>query len=155
PVLILDEPTTGLDPNQIVEIRQLIKDLGKEKTIIFSTHILSEVEATCDRMLIINKGKIVADGTPETLKKLHKKPEILRLKIEDGNAMDVLLGLNQLESVETAFLKDDKIEVISKPELSSKRSIFNLCVSNQWILTEITSVDTNLEEVFHELTINS
>ena len=68
-VLILDEPTTGLDPNQIVEIRELIRQLGKEKTVILSTHILPEVEATCDRILIINKGKIVADGTAQTLRK--------------------------------------------------------------------------------------
>jgi ABC-2 type transport system ATP-binding protein len=67
-VLILDEPTTGLDPNQIVEIRKLIKDLGKEKTVILSSHILSEVEATCDRILIINRGRIVADGTSATLR---------------------------------------------------------------------------------------
>jgi len=67
-ILILDEPTTGLDPNQIVEIRKLIRELGKEKTVILSTHILPEVEATCDRILIINKGRIVADGTPENLR---------------------------------------------------------------------------------------
>ena len=71
-ILILDEPTTGLDPNQIVEIRKLIKELGKEKTVILSTHILPEVEATCDRILIINKGKIVADGTPKTLRSKAK-----------------------------------------------------------------------------------
>src|SRR5690606_24336381 len=83
-VLILDEPTTGLDPNQIVEIRKLIRELGKEKTVILSTHILPEVEATCDRILIINKGKIVADGTPELLRQQATGGEMLRVRIEDG-----------------------------------------------------------------------
>src|SRR5690606_3072905 len=84
-ILILDEPTTGLDPNQIIEIRKLIRDLGKEKTVILSTHILPEVEATCDRILIINKGKIVADGTPETLRKQAQGQEMLRVTIEGGD----------------------------------------------------------------------
>lgn len=79
-ILILDEPTTGLDPNQIVEIRKLIRDLGKEKTVILSTHILPEVEATCDRILIINKGKIVADGTSETLRAQAQGQEVLKVK---------------------------------------------------------------------------
>ncbi|HYC85644.1 MAG TPA: ATP-binding cassette domain-containing protein, partial [Chryseosolibacter sp.] len=84
-ILVLDEPTTGLDPNQIVEIRQLIRELGKAKTVILSTHILPEVEATCDRILIINKGKIVADGTADTLRKQAAGGELLRVRIEDGS----------------------------------------------------------------------
>src|SRR5579863_7058157 len=83
-VLILDEPTSGLDPNQIVEIRRLIKELGKEKTVILSSHILPEVEATCDRILIISKGKIVADGTSENLRRQSQGRELLRIRIEDG-----------------------------------------------------------------------
>src|ERR1043166_4395076 len=83
-VLILDEPTSGLDPNQIVEIRSLIREIGKEKTVILSTHILPEVEATCDRILIINKGKIVADGTAENLRRQAEGHEILKVRIEDG-----------------------------------------------------------------------
>ena len=81
-ILILDEPTTGLDPNQIIEIRKLIRHIGKEKTVILSTHILPEVEATCDRILIINKGKIVADGTSETLRKQAQGNEMLRIEIQ-------------------------------------------------------------------------
>ena len=79
-ILILDEPTSGLDPNQIAEIRKLIRELGREKTVILSTHILPEVEATCDRIFIINKGKIVADGTAETLRKQAQGSDILRVK---------------------------------------------------------------------------
>jgi ABC-2 type transport system ATP-binding protein len=89
-ILILDEPTTGLDPNQIVEIRKLIRDLGKEKTVILSTHILPEVEATCDRILIINKGKIVADGTAENLRKQSAGQEIVKIK---------RLGLKKIENI--------------------------------------------------------
>jgi len=83
-ILILDEPTTGLDPNQIVEIRELIKKIGKEKTVIFSTHILSEVSATCDRVVIINNGKIIIEGTPNELMQKAGGQEIIYVKIK-GN----------------------------------------------------------------------
>ena len=86
-VLILDEPTTGLDPNQIVEIRKLIKELGKQKTVILSSHILSEVEATCDRILIINRGRIVADGTSETLRSQADGQELLTVHIDAADEL--------------------------------------------------------------------
>ena len=95
-ILILDEPTTGLDPNQIIEIRKLIHDLGKEKTVILCTHILPEVEATCDRILIINKGKIVADGTAETLRKQAQGNEVLKVRIEDGDSNQIFAALQEL-----------------------------------------------------------
>jgi ABC-2 type transport system ATP-binding protein len=95
-ILILDEPTTGLDPNQIVEIRKLIRELGKEKTVILSTHILPEVEATCDRILIINKGRIVANGTAENLRNQAAGQEILRVRIEDAAAEAILHELRRL-----------------------------------------------------------
>src|SRR3984957_6266876 len=98
-VLILDEPTTGLDPNQIIEIRKLIKETGKAKTVILSTHILPEVEATCDRILIISKGKIVADGTAETLRKQSQGREILKVKIEDGTEADIAAALKTIPSI--------------------------------------------------------
>ena len=82
PILILDEPTSGLDPNQIVEIRNIIREIGKEKTIIFSTHILSEAEATCDRVLIINNGRIVADGSADNLKNSLAAEKTLALETE-------------------------------------------------------------------------
>ena len=83
-ILILDEPTSGLDPNQIVEIRKIIREIGKEKTIILSTHILSEAEATCDRIIIINKGKIVADGSTETIKRSQDKGTTINLILKDA-----------------------------------------------------------------------
>src|SRR5512137_1884534 len=100
-VLILDEPTSGLDPNQIVEIRELIKRIGKEKTVILSSHILAEVEATCDRILIISQGKIVADGTADSLRKRAHGKEILKVIIEDGEPNAVFTALQGLDSVES------------------------------------------------------
>lgn len=156
-VLILDEPTTGLDPNQIVEIRRLIKELGKEKTVILSTHILPEVEATCDRILIINKGKIVADGTSEHLRKQTQGKELLRIRIEDGQRDDVI---QQLQMIEQIGLVDpvrgipNCYEVQSKNELSNRREIFKLCVMNNWVLTEMTPIETKLEDLFRDLTLN-
>ncbi|NQZ74529.1 MAG: ATP-binding cassette domain-containing protein [Ekhidna sp.] len=152
-VLILDEPTTGLDPNQIVEIRKLIKDLGKEKTVILSSHILSEVEATCDRILIINKGRIVADGSSDTLRQQAQGQELLTIQIEgQGNIEKKLLELKSVEKVAAIAEKDNGFSVQSKPDLSSKKEIFDMCVSNSWYLLEMTGVETRLEDVFRNLT---
>jgi ABC-2 type transport system ATP-binding protein len=157
-ILILDEPTSGLDPNQIIEIRRLIRDLGSEKTVILSTHILPEVEATCDRILIINKGKIVANGTADTLRKQAQGQEVLRVKIEDEQDPNLIfLSLQQLPTVAMVdFASRDHFvfEVQSKPELSSRREIFNLCVKNNWTLTEMTPLETKLEDIFRNLTMN-
>ena len=154
-ILILDEPTSGLDPNQIVEIRKLIKKLGREKTIVLSTHILSEVEATCDRILIINQGEIVADETPENLRKKAQSQEILKVSIEDGKPADIvkaLKGINEVASVATTENKKNYFEVQSKPNQSSKRAIFQMCVNNNWVLTELFTEETSLEDVFRRLT---
>jgi ABC-2 type transport system ATP-binding protein len=153
-VLILDEPTSGLDPNQIVEIRELIKTIGKEKTVILSSHILAEVEATCDRILIINKGAIVADGSAQELRKQAHGQEILMLSIEDGEKDAVYKALKAVESVELVDKLDDplRFEIQSKANKTSRRAIFNLCVENSWTLTELTPVETKLEDIFHQLT---
>jgi ABC-2 type transport system ATP-binding protein len=156
-VLILDEPTAGLDPNQIVEIRELIKKIGKEKTVILSSHILAEVEATCDRILIISKGKIVADGTAEELRKRAHGKEVLKVKIEDGDPNTVFTALKALEPVEVVdFMKheDQTFEIQSKDGVSSRREVFKLCVSKGWVLTGMTSIETKLEDIFRELTMN-
>jgi ABC-2 type transport system ATP-binding protein len=156
-VLILDEPTTGLDPNQIVEIRKLIKDLGKEKTVILSTHILPEVEATCDRILIINKGRIVADGTAESLRNQSSGKEVTRVCIEDAEKESIMEACMQLKSVENVTLMHghtNKFEVISKVGFKSRRDIFQLCTEKGWIMTECIPVETKLEDVFRNLTVN-
>jgi ABC-2 type transport system ATP-binding protein len=156
-VLILDEPTTGLDPNQIVEIRRLIKELGKEKTVILSTHILPEVEATCDRILIISKGKIVADGTSENLRKQTSGRELLRVRVEDGHRDEVIRQMQMLDQVglvDPIRGIDNCYEVQSKNEFSNRRAIFQLCVKNNWALTEMTPIETKLEDLFRDLTLN-
>jgi ABC-2 type transport system ATP-binding protein len=156
-VLILDEPTTGLDPNQIVEIRKLIRELGKEKTVILSTHILPEVEATCDRILIINRGKIVADGTADHLRKQAEGQEILKVRIEDGTAEAIQHELNRLKSIDRVDLVDknlNRFEVQSRSGASSKRDIFKLCVEKNWVLSEMVPFETRLEDIFRNLTTN-
>ncbi|MCU0405783.1 MAG: ATP-binding cassette domain-containing protein [Ignavibacteriaceae bacterium] len=159
-ILILDEPTTGLDPNQIVEIRKLIKEIGKHKTVILSTHILPEVEATCDRILIINKGKIVADGTSDMLRKRARGEEMVRIQIKDkdsGNKDVVASALKGLDSVAVVdFVKEsnDSFYVTSKENQNSRKDIFKLCVQKNWVLTEMTPIETKLEDIFRELTTN-
>lgn len=156
-ILILDEPTTGLDPNQIVEIRNLIRELGKAKTVILSTHILPEVEATCDRILIINKGKIVADGSAESLRRQAEGQEILKVRIEDGAADTIEAAIRKMKSVQRIELIDknlNRFEVQSKAGTTSSREIFKLCVENGWVLSELTPLETRLEDIFRNLTLN-
>jgi len=155
-ILILDEPTTGLDPNQRVEIRNLIKSLGKEKTVIFSTHILPEVEATCDRIMIINKGHIVREGTTDQIKKEAQGTEMLNVQIED--IQDFQKAHRQLSALSTVASADmgtaGQFRVQSKADMSSKREIFKFCVDHGYVLTQMTAQETSLEDVFRELTVN-
>jgi len=157
-ILILDEPTTGLDPNQIVEIRKLIRDLGKEKTVILSTHILPEVEATCDRILIINRGKIVADGSADSLRKQAQGGDAIQVRIEDAaDPMALLYSIKQLSSVANVdFAGRDKqtFKISAHSDTRIQRDIFNLCVQNKWVLTEMTSLETKLEDIFRHVTMN-
>lgn len=158
-VLILDEPTEGLDPNQIVEIRELIKKLGREKTVVLSSHILAEVEATCDRFLIINNGQIVGDGTAEELKKDTQRQEMLRLAVEEGTRNEIYNALSALETVEEVDMPDEDgagniFQVKSKPDQSSKKAIFDMCVNKGWYISELTPVETKLEDIFRNLTQN-
>jgi len=157
-VLILDEPTTGLDPNQIVEIRELIKKIGKEKTVILSSHILAEVEATCDRIMIINKGKIVADGTTEELRSQAQGSEVLKVTIEDGDLVAIFSALQLLKTVELVDFLDKSsqtFEIKSKPGQSSRREVFSLCVEKGWALTQMSFMETRLEDIFRELTLDN
>lgn len=157
-ILILDEPTTGLDPNQIVEIRKLIRELGREKTVILSTHILPEVEATCDRILIINNGQIVADGTSDTLRKQAQGQEVLKVEISEAADRDeVISKLQQIDSIASVDPFENgkcRFMIDSKEDVSSRKAIFDLCVKNNWILTEMTPIETKLEDIFRELTTN-
>ena len=157
-VLILDEPTTGLDPNQIIEIRELIRKIGKEKTVILSSHILAEVEATCDRILIINKGKIVADGTADSLRKKARGNEILKISVEGGSKNETYERLKALPSVAVVDFVNEQgtsFEIQSHEGLSSRKDIFSMCVDKGWFLTEMTPIETKLEDIFRELTMKS
>jgi ABC-2 type transport system ATP-binding protein len=156
-VLILDEPTTGLDPNQIVEIRDLIKRIGQEKTVIFSTHILSEVNAVCDRVIIINNGKIVGEGSPDELVKKAGVREIIYVKIK-GQKDDVLKKLKEMENVEKAEVKDKESDDVYGYEIEPKegvdlREYLSMTVMNAgWSILEFNKKSVSLEDVFRELT---
>ena len=156
-ILILDEPTTGLDPNQIVEIRQLIRDIGKEKTVILSTHILPEVEATCDRILIINRGRIAADGTADMLRRQSQGNNILHARIEGAVVAQVKTALEALPGVTTVSVLDaegGRFELQSAADVALARAVFALCVQRQWVATELIPYETRLEDVFRNLTLN-
>lgn len=156
-VLILDEPTTGLDPNQIIEIRELIKRIGREKTVILSSHILAEVEATCDRIIIINHGKIVADGSASQLRKSEHGNELVQVCIEDVDrnvAFEKLQQINSIELVDTNSNNPQMFEIQAKEGQSCKRDIFALCVEQGWTITELHTIETKLEDVFRDLTQN-
>jgi len=156
-VLILDEPTTGLDPNQIVEIRELIRKIGHEKTVILSSHILAEVEATCDRILIINNGKIVANGTAEELRRQAQGNEILKVELGNATRNEAFIALKSLPSVELVDFTDNEgtvFEVQSKKGQNSAKAIFDLCVKKGWFLAQLTPIETKLEDIFREVTQN-
>ncbi len=159
-VLILDEPTSGLDPNQIVEIRNLIKQLGRAKTVVLSTHILSEVQATCTRVLIINEGRIVADGTPEQLQQEFHGAESLTLELKTGLTDPVndispkLQAVGAVTAVELLSAKNSLARFTLHVEKSAdiREALFRLAVSEGWVILEMHRKTTSLEEVFHKLT---
>lgn len=159
-VLILDEPTSGLDPNQIVEIRNLIRQLGQAKTLILSTHILPEVQATCDRVLIINEGKIVANGSPEQLQNEFHGAESVTIELIAGDADPlhaVAPALRTLPGVSSAaFLSAEgriaRFEIHAERGTDVREAVFHLAVRNAWVLLEMHRKVTTLEEVFHKLT---
>jgi ABC-2 type transport system ATP-binding protein len=154
-VLILDEPTVGLDPNQIKEIRELIKQIGKEKTVILSSHILAEVEATCDRILIINRGKIVADGSTAELRNQAQGKEVLKVKFDGGDVNAIYESLSKIKGVHLVDILDAEkrmFEVQGNADSELAKHTFNMCVKNKWVLTQLTPVETKLEDIFMELT---
>lgn len=159
-ILILDEPTNGLDPNQIVEIRELIKELGKEKTVLVSTHILSEVEATCSRAIIINKGDIIADDTPRNLSSSfanHNKSTTVKISIKTSDNIETikekLSNIKDIYKVEIEEFSNDIKEVSIYSNLEEPRDeIYRFIKNTDWIIYEMTKVKENLETVFHTLT---
>ncbi len=157
-ILILDEPTSGLDPNQIVEIRNIIKEIGRKKTIILSTHILSEAEATCDRIVIIKKGKIVADGTTESIKRSATKDNIIKLLIKNADFSSVERELGAIEGVKQIKLINSsesdllKIQILSNPEADLRELIYHKIKETDWIILGLNQEEITLENIFRELT---
>lgn len=156
-ILVLDEPTTGLDPSQIIEIRELIKEIGKERTVILSTHILPEVEATCSRVLIINEGGIVASGTPEELQSVAGGEDSIHVSIraEAASADDVLSALGTVTSVARVSEAEGgyvKYVVKAHNGLDLGEQIFRAAVENGWTINELRRETLSLEDIFLRLT---
>ena len=154
-VVILDEPTTGLDPNQVVEIRELIKNIGKEKTVIMSSHVLAEIESTCDRVLIINKGKVVANGTSAELRRKSNTDKLLDIHIIGASTDDIHQALTALPDIGNIIpLENQHFNIQCNRETNIEKTIFELCRQNNWYIGEMTPVETRLEDIFRQVTQN-
>jgi len=156
-LLILDEPTIGLDPNQIRAVRDLIKDLGKHHTILLSTHILSEVELTCSRVLVINRGRIEASDTPANLTKLVRGGGsiLLEVKAPAADVVSKIKALPDIEDVEVDLSGGGDwthAKIFAKPGVDVREAIYGAVRQNNWPLRELSRVKATLEEAFVELT---
>ena len=149
-VLILDEPTTGLDPNQLLEIRSLIKEAGREKTVLLSTHIMQEVEAICDRVIIINKGQIVANKTIIELQKSKGNRKLITVEFDKKAEKKELMKIgNALEARE---LKGNKYQIFSDSKFDLRPAIFEFAVNNKLTVLQMNIEEQKLESIFQELT---
>lgn len=152
-VLILDEPTTGLDPNQLLGIRELIREIGRHKTIILSTHIMQEVEAICDRVLIINKGIIVADEDTQVLKSRSTNVERVRVEFDKNVDRQLLMTIAGLKSARS--LSGNMWQLEATEGIDLRKLVFQFAVSNDLAVLTLQKQEANLEAVFHELTASS
>ena len=155
-LLILDEPTLGLDPMQIRQVRQLIKDLGKRHTLLLSTHILPEVEMTCDRVVIIHRGRILASDTPDNLIKTLHAGGLIQMEVR-GPGSEVqakLRAVEGVESVSVASIEDGYVSVSVTPKAGAdpREKIHQVVVSSGWPLRELTRTRTTLEDIFVQIT---
>ena len=155
-IIIFDEPTVGLDPKQILEVRNLIRTLGKKHTVILSTHILAEVQAVCERVIIVSKGKIIADARTEDITKTIEDGYCYEVKV-CAPAKDVVSAIQRLSGVknviDTAKRDGDAsiINVETSGGVDVRKSIFNLCVKNSWAMIGLCPIGTDLESVFIRL----
>lgn len=154
--LILDEPSTGLDPNQKTEILNLIKKVGKEKTILFSSHVLSEVEAIADELIIINKGEIVASGSANEISKKYLKGAVVSIELDVNSkiALPKLKNIKSVEEVKSIGSKEKfyQYELVVKNSNEASIDIFKTAIKEKWILRQLYSEKSNLESLFKELT---
>jgi ABC-2 type transport system ATP-binding protein len=153
PVLILDEPTVGLDPAQIIKIREMIRSLGRERAVLLSTHILPEVDAVCDRVVIIDRGRIVAEGEPEELRRRLAGTPVVRAAFKgEVAAREALASLPGVVSAEeTAAAGETRVRVESAEGVEVSEAIFELAVSKGWVLRELSREALSLEDVFVRL----
>ena len=155
-ILILDEPTTGLDPNQIIEIRQLIKRLGQEKTVILSTHILQEVEATCNRVLILNEGRIVAQGTTEEINREMRGEVILALTVTGsrppGSSLAAVEGVRKVLKNEAGAPNRFQLALSVVPDSAVEERVFDWAVAEGYRIVALVPQRLSLEELFSKLT---
>jgi len=152
-VLILDEPTSGLDPNQLVGIRQLVKELGREKTIIFSTHIMQEVQAICDRVVIINKGIIIADDPIEELKSRSTGAQVVFIELNNTLDLDVFKKIKGLKKVEMAG--NNSYRFYAEPKKDIRADIIAIIAQEKYTLLEMRTEQSSVEEIFQQLTQTS
>ena len=161
PVLILDEPTDGLDPNQKHEVRTLLRRLGQNKVVVFSTHILEEVDAACTRAIIIDRGQIVANGTPAELRQRSELAGAVAVRVEGTPAATLTQKLRELPTVKrTLVLQEDAgaVQVRAYPQARQRngelqQSVFELAVRERWRLTELKTEEGRLDEVFRSITL--
>ena len=157
-ILVLDEPTSGLDPNQIVEIREIIRRIGEEKTVILSTHILSEAEATCDRIVIINKGKIIADGSTRDLKAQNAQADQIQITLlqADFDAVRSQLasvpGVRRVQQVPSETPDQLKIGIVCQDLHDPRADLYAAIKATDWILIDFHQEAKTLETIFRELT---
>jgi ABC-2 type transport system ATP-binding protein len=157
-ILVLDEPTSGLDPNQIAEIRDIIRNIGREKTIIFSTHILSEAEATCDRIVIINNGKVVADDTTASLKQKGMQDSFVRLTLKGPDlkaAQELMKTIHPALDIRSTAPGEDtlvSLEIRSPENKDIRSDIFLAVKQTDWIILELVKESQTLENIFKKLT---
>lgn len=149
-VLILDEPTSGLDMNQLVDIRNLIKTLGKEKTVIFSSHIMQEVQALCDRVVIINDGKLVADESIDKLANRIAGNEIVYVEFAQKDVSPALFG--HISGIEEVIQENQIFAFTSKSNVDVRKEIFNTAVKNNLTMLEMRKERVNMEDIFRQLT---
>jgi len=154
-ILILDEPSSDLDPNQIVEIRNLIKEIGKEKTVIVSSHILSEVQATCGRVMIISDGKLVADGSPDELLAKERSDNRVHITFQGVGPEEGIEALSRIDGVSRVKpIEDGRFIVIARKGRDVRPDLFHLAVARDWVILEMRTEQVSLEDVFRKLTMN-
>ena len=156
-ILILDEPVTGLDPNQIVEIRGLIKSLGREKLVLMSSHILQEIQATVDRIMIIHQGEIVANGTNDELMSNFRGNTLLNLEVKnasESSLKDLPVAVPNMNVVNVEEKTGRHIiQIEYAQEVDPREELFNYAVRSDWVILKMTPTTTDLEDIFRKLTM--